>query len=229
MLFLCLQDPFPSKWGIDLRVPNTFFSVLFFSETKLAAFHHVNLSFLHVWYQVLSMESSGCVFIQLLWTTCSVGGVCVRAYVVGMHSYVVYKTLSSWIRWGVRESCAGGWVYIQPPHALWRVQVRASKCELLVWGGFRANLTKAFDISIASPFQIGLSKASSMFYSAVDIDHWYYACISNLYYIPNPSLWYVYGTTLRFRWMLDESFCSVHKLCNSLVMQRSYFGYLMWG
>lgn len=38
-------------------------------------------------------------------------------------------------------------------------------------GGFRANLTEAFCISIASPFQIGLSKTSSMFYSATDIDH----------------------------------------------------------
>lgn len=64
-----------------------------------------------------------------------------------------------------------GVIYIQPAHALWRVQVRASKCELLVCGEFRANLAKAFCISIASPFQIGLSKASSMFYSATDIDH----------------------------------------------------------
>lgn len=62
-------------------------------------------------------------------------------------------------------------IYIQAAHALWRVQVRASKCELLVCGGFRANLTKAFCISIVSPFQIVLSKASSMFYSATDIDH----------------------------------------------------------
>lgn len=64
-----------------------------------------------------------------------------------------------------------GVIYIQAAHALWRVQVRASKCELLVRGKFRANLAKAFCISIASPFQIGLSKASSMFYSATDIDH----------------------------------------------------------
>lgn len=48
--------------------------------------------------------------------------------------------------------------------------MRASKCELLVCGGFRASLTEAFCISIASPFQIGLSK-TSMFYSATDIDH----------------------------------------------------------
>ncbi len=64
-----------------------------------------------------------------------------------------------------------GVIYIQAAHALWRAQVRASKCELLVCGGFRANLTRSFCIRIASPFQIGLSKASSMFYSATDIDH----------------------------------------------------------
>lgn len=64
-----------------------------------------------------------------------------------------------------------GVIYIQAAHALWRVQVRSSKCELLVCGEFRANLTEALCISIASPFQIGLSKASSMFYSATDIDH----------------------------------------------------------
>lgn len=64
-----------------------------------------------------------------------------------------------------------GVIYIQAAHALWRVKVRASKCELLVCGGFRASLTEAFCISIASPFQIGLSKTSSMFYSATDIDH----------------------------------------------------------
>lgn len=59
---------------------------------------------------------------------------------------------------------------MQSAHALWRVQVSSSKCELLVCG-FRANLTEAFCISIASPFQIGLSKTNSMFYSETDIDH----------------------------------------------------------
>lgn len=72
---------------------------------------------------------------------------------------------------GVCGRAVQGVIYIQPAHALWRVQVRVSKCELLVCGRFRANLAAAFCISIASPFQISLSKASSMFYSATDIDH----------------------------------------------------------
>ena len=68
-------------------------------------------------------------------------------------------------------SYAGSDIYIQAAHALWRVQVRPSKCELPVCGGFRANLSEALCIRIASPFQNGLSKASVMFYSAKDIDH----------------------------------------------------------
>lgn len=39
-----------------------------------------------------------------------------------------------------------GVIYIQTAHALWRVQVRVSKCELLLCGGFRADLTEAFCI-----------------------------------------------------------------------------------
>lgn len=70
--------------------------------------------------------------------------------------------------WG-RGGCDA--VYIQASHALWKVQVSESE-RPVTCPRFTANLGRGpFAISIASPFQIGLSKAWHMFYSATDIDH----------------------------------------------------------
>lgn len=82
---------------------------------------------------------------------------------------------------------------------------------------------KPFVFEIASPFQIGLSKASSMFYSAIDIDHMH-AYIPNPYCIPNHTLSYGYdiGNMLHVECVYEHIKYSALLFGCSYLMERPY-------